>query len=73
MAWAPVVSPDGAHVAAAVEKNGKYTVVMDGREYGAEGEACFAPAFSPDSRFVLVKMVQDGKYYRRVIPVAEFK
>jgi hypothetical protein len=73
MAWARCSAPTAPTLRSKVEKGGKYTVAVDGKEYSRAGEACFDPAFSPDGSLVLVKMIENGKYHRRVVPVADFK
>jgi hypothetical protein len=30
------------------------------------------PVFSPDGSKILCRTVEDGKYYRRIVPVSEF-
>jgi hypothetical protein len=71
MAWKPVFSPDSRHVAAKVEKKGKYTFAINDRLWARECEAVWDPVFSQDGDKILLRAVEDGKYYRRVIPVTE--
>jgi len=71
MVWSPVFSPDSRNVAAKVEKDGCYTIVMNGRSWRRESEALWNVAFSPDGSKVLVCAVEEGKYYRRVMPITE--
>jgi hypothetical protein len=66
-----VFSPDGSHLAAKVEKGGKYTFAVDGRLWDRQCEAVWDPAFSPDGSLVLLKSLEEGTYFRRVMPVAD--
>lgn len=72
MVWKPVYSPDGAHVAAKVESGGKYTIAMNDRLWRRDCEAVWDPTFSPDGTRLLFRTIEDGVYFRRVIPVSEF-
>jgi hypothetical protein len=73
MAWQPVFSPDGAHVAAKVEKNGRFTILLNGRPIDMTFADAWQPVFSPDSRKLLVRAVlpqgQGGHYCRIVLNV----
>ena len=71
MAWKPVFSPDSQHLAARVDKNGKYTIAIDDRLWQQQCEAVWDPVFSPDGDKILLRSIEDGKYYRRILPVAE--
>ena len=71
MIWDPVFSPDGRQVAAKAEKNRKFVIVIDGR-IGKHGyDALWDPFFSPDGEKLLIRCIEDGKYYRRILPVSE--
>jgi hypothetical protein len=76
MAWSPVFSPDGNHVAAKVEKNGHYRIVFDGKTHQASYSALWNPVFSPDGEKLMIRGIekdsQGEKYYRHIIPVSEF-
>ena len=72
MAWKPVFSADGAHLAVNVERGGVHTVVCDGKAYPKSFEKCFAPAFSPDGTKVLIRGIEGGKAYRIVAPLEAF-
>jgi hypothetical protein len=66
-----VFSPDGSRMAAKVQKNGQYTVAVDDRLWSHQCDAVWDPVFSPDSQKILLKSLEDGSYYRRVIPVTD--
>ena len=72
MAYAPVWSADGAHLALAVEKAGRQTIVVDGKAYPQSFDKCYAPAFSPDGKLVLIRALAGGKCHRIVAPVTAF-
>ncbi len=72
MVWKPVFSPDGANIAAKVERSGKYTIALNDRLWAHDCEAAWDPAFSPDGTRLLFRTIEDGVYFRRVIPVSEF-
>jgi hypothetical protein len=75
MVWQPGFSPDSKMVAAKVERNGRYTIVIDGKPLKKSYEALWDPVFSPDSKKILIKGIEgdseDGKYFRQVLPVTE--
>ena len=70
MAWRPVFSPDGLHLAAKVQRNGRYTIVVDDRPWRQECEMAWDPVFSPDGDKLLLRSIEGGTYFRRVVPVA---
>jgi hypothetical protein len=72
MVWKPVFSPDGAHVAAKVERGGKYTIALNDRLWPHDCDAAWDPLFSPDGARLLFRTIEEGVYCRRVIPVSEF-
>jgi hypothetical protein len=57
---------------AKAEKNGKFFVVVDGRVAQNGFDNLWDPVFSPDGEKLLIRCIEDGKYYRRVVPVDEF-
>ena len=71
MAWRPIFSPDGEKVAAKVEKNGLYTIVVNGKPLRQEFPAVWDPVFSPDSDKILIKAIKaepkEIKYFRSVM------
>jgi len=73
MAWKPVFSPDSKYVAAKVEKNGKYTIAMNDRLWQRECEDVWNPVFSSEGDKILIRSIEEGTYYRRVIPITELK
>ena len=58
-----------------MERNGQYTIVVNGKPFKESYKALWEPVFSPDSAKILIKGVQedsDGeKYFRQVVPVTE--
>ncbi|MFW5487319.1 MAG: electron transfer complex subunit TmcD [Desulfovibrio sp.] len=71
MAFRPVLSPDGTHCACKVERNGKYSWIVDGKVLSLDCDENFDPTFSPDGSKLLLRYVKDGKYIRRVANVSE--
>jgi hypothetical protein len=75
MAWQPVFSPDGSHVAAKVEKGGRYRLYIDGRPLKTEFTQLWNPIFSPDAKKILVRAVEgeqnQAKYVRRVMSLSD--
>jgi hypothetical protein len=67
----PVFSPDGRHLAAAVQRQGVYTVAVDDRVWARGCEAAWDPVFSPDGGSLLLRTIEGGTYFRRVMPVAD--
>jgi hypothetical protein len=39
--------------------------------WSKECEAAWDPIFSPDSSKILLRTIEDGTYYRRIIPVSD--
>ncbi len=54
-----------------MEKNGKYTIAVNDKLWSKECEAAWDPVFSPDSGKILLRTIEDGTYYRRIIPVSD--
>jgi hypothetical protein len=54
-----------------VQKNGQYTIAVDDRLWSHQCDAVWNPVFSPDSQKILLKSLEDGSYYRRVLPVTD--
>ena len=76
MVWTPVFSPDSQHVAAKVEKDGQFTLVMDGKPLKNTYTKVWDPVFSPDSQHVLLRALEgsgsDTIYTRSVLPLNKF-
>jgi Tol biopolymer transport system component len=53
-------------VAARVERNGKYVVLLDGAPAAEAFDTAFDPVFSPDGRKLLLRGVRNGKAVRIV-------
>jgi len=45
-------------------------IVVDGRIGKHSFDELWDPVFSPDGTKLLVRCVEDGKYYRRIVPVS---
>ncbi len=72
MAYAPVFSPDSAHIAAKVERPGKkFTILMDNKPYKRDFDLVFDPVFSPGSDKLLIKAIDGGKLLRIVVPLGQ--
>ncbi|MDP3283178.1 MAG: WD40 repeat domain-containing protein, partial [Desulfobacterales bacterium] len=63
------------NVAAKVEKNGRYTIVINGKPLKDEFGAAWDPVFSPDSGKILIRAIETGsnenKYFRHVMPITD--
>jgi len=55
-------SPDGQRLAAVGMKNGKYTLIYDGKSLNRFCERVWAPVFSPDSRHIATRIETNGRY-----------
>ena len=69
MAWTPVISPMGGHVAVKVEKAGRQTLVVDGRVYPREFTKVWEPTFSPDGTKMLIRALDKDAFLRIVAEV----
>jgi hypothetical protein len=67
----PVFSPDGRHLAIAVQRSGCWSVAVDDRVWASDCETAWDPVFSPDGARLMLRTVEGGTYYRRVVPVAD--
>jgi hypothetical protein len=54
-----------------VEKNGKFTIAVNDRLWSHDCEAAWDPVFSPEGDKILLRTVEDGTYYRRILPVTD--
>ena len=70
MVGKPVFSADGRHLAAAVQRQGVCTVAVDDRVWTRDCETAWDPEFSPDGTRLLLRTIEGGTYFRRVVPVA---
>jgi hypothetical protein len=68
MVWDPVFNPAGDRVAAKVERDGRYAIVVDGRVWSSWFDALWTPVFSPDGERLLIRAVDNGTYFRNVVP-----
>ncbi|MFW5836739.1 MAG: electron transfer complex subunit TmcD [Desulfovibrionaceae bacterium] len=73
MVFTPAISPDGAFVAAKVEKKGRYRIAVNGHELEQTFETAWDPTFSPDGTKVLVRGLDQGKFLRMVVPVEKYR
>jgi hypothetical protein len=71
MAWKPIFSPDERHLAAKVQRNGKFTVAVDDRPWARDCDMAWDPVFSPDGERLLLRTIEGGSYVRRIMPVAD--
>lgn len=55
-------SPDGSRLAAVGMKNGRHTLIVDGKSYNRFCERVWPPVFSPDSRHIAARIETQGKY-----------
>ncbi|MDP3427285.1 MAG: WD40 repeat domain-containing protein, partial [Humidesulfovibrio sp.] len=69
MAWTPVISPSGGHVAVKVERAGRQTLVVNGRVYPREFTKVFEPTFSPDGTKLLIRALDKDAFLRIVAEV----
>jgi len=66
-----VFAPDGKTVAAKIQKNGKYTLGVNGKIWKQTCDQVWDPVFSPDGGSILARFVEDGNYVRRIIKTSE--
>ena len=75
MVWQPVFSPDSRHVAAKVEKDGAYQILVDGKPFKESYRALWDPSFSPDSEKLMIRGIESGSdagaYCRQVLSVTD--
>ncbi len=71
MAWAPVISSDGRHVAVKVEKAGRQSLVVDNRVYPREFTKVWDPTFSPDGTKMLIRALDKDAYVRIVVALGQ--
>lgn len=57
-----VISADGEHVAYGAMVDGKWRMVVDGRE-GRAFDSVIAPVFSPDGKHIIYLAKEDGKWH----------
>ncbi|MFH1132416.1 MAG: WD40 repeat domain-containing protein [Pseudomonadota bacterium] len=71
MVWNPVFNPNGNMVAAKVQQDGKFAIAVDGRiwEQGFCFDSLSDPVFSSDGKKLLVCGIEEGKCFRRVVPL----
>ncbi len=71
MAWTPVLSAAGGHVAVKVRKGKRESVVVDGKPYSRDFDQVFAPAFSQDGKKLLIRGIDKGSVVRIVADVGQ--
>ena len=69
--WPPLFSPNGGQVAAKVQRDGRYTIAVNDKCWTHTCDAVWPPVFSPSGDKVLVRSIEEGSYYRRILPLAE--
>ncbi|MFC1520982.1 electron transfer complex subunit TmcD [Elusimicrobiota bacterium] len=72
MIWDPALSTSGS-VAAKAEKDKKYMIVLNGNIIPKTYEKLWDPIFSPDGEKILLRYVEDGKYFREVAAFGDLK
>lgn len=72
MAWKPVFGPDATNVAAKVEINGTYTLVINGNVLDRKFTRLEMPVFSQDGRRLLVRGIEKNIFYREIIDLDQF-
>jgi len=63
---APVFSPDGSKVAAAVKDNNRWTIAVDGEPWPEDFDMVWDPIFSPDNEIVVAQAIQGKEYFLAV-------
>jgi hypothetical protein len=56
---------------AKVQKNNHYTVAIDDHCWSNRCDMLWPPSFNPEGDKVLIRSVEKGAYYRRVLPLAD--
>jgi hypothetical protein len=56
---------------AKVQKNGYYTVAINDHCWINGCDTLWPPVFSPEGDKVLIRSIENGAYYRRVLPLAD--
>lgn len=69
--WPQVFSPDSRHIMAKVQKNSYYTIAIDDHCWINGCDMLWPPSFNPEGDKVLIRSVENGVYYRRVLPLAD--
>ena len=63
-------APTASRVLAKVERDGRFAIAVDGKVWSPWFDGLWDPVFSPDGRHVLIRAVEDGEYFRQVVPLA---
>ncbi len=69
MVWQPLFGPDSSDVAVKVEKNGRQTIVINGKPWKRECEEVWDPAFSPDGVWERRGYMATKKYGMPVVQI----
>lgn len=72
MAWPPVFSPDGRHVAVMVEKDGRKLALLDGKPYAQGFDHLWPPIFGPEGDRLLLRGVIGSACQRIVAKLTDF-
>ncbi len=65
--WNPVISQDDKVIAARMEKEGKFYLIVNGRVYKEAYDMVFEPEISPDNDKILLKTIKNGIYTRQIL------
>ena len=71
MVWEPVFSSDNQFIAAKIEKNKKFSIAVNDCILPFDCESAWNPVFSPEGDKLLIRTIENGNYYRRILPLAE--
>jgi hypothetical protein len=68
MIWNPVFSPNGELVAAKAEREKEMFLVINGKIATKGFQNMCDPVFSPDGSKIMIKDLELGRFYRRLLP-----
>ncbi len=63
------VSPDGKNIFAVGKKDGKYSIILNDKVIDSDMEKAWKPIFNEDGSKVILKILKDDVYYRKVLNV----
>jgi len=65
--WAPSVSQSGDIIATRAEIAGRYYILVNDRRIPGDFDMAFQPELNPQGDKLLLKVIQDGRYIRKVV------